>query len=402
MNHMKLLIIADAFPPMRTSAAIHIYDLASELIKQHHLVTVITPSPLNQKSLVINNYDGIRLVSILTPKVKDVRYLRRVLAEYISPLIMYLRLKRSRIIEEEFDGLIWYSPTIFFGPLVARLKKRYNCPTYLVLRDMFPDWAVDLGIMKKRLPYYFLKLVEYYQYKVADHIGVQAQGNFIYFENKIFKKFRPKIELLWTWVRPSGRKVRCSIDLQKTHLAGRKIFVYAGNMGIAQDFELIFNLIELYQDNINIGFLFVGRGSEAARLRLLAKDKSLANIIFYDEIDPLEIPELYAQCDIGLVSLDPRHKSHNIPGKFLSYMSSGIPVLGRLNANNDLIKIVNENNVGECYSGYDSLEFKSKADALLKKLETDHDFSNNCIRLAKYMFSAEKAAKQIVSSISQK
>lgn len=399
---MKLLIIADAFPPMRTSAAVHIYELATELIKQHHQVTVIIPSPLNQKSLVINHNNGIRLVSVLTPKVKDVRYFRRALAEYISPLIMYHRLRQSRVIEEKFDGLIWYSPTIFFGPLVSRLKKKYNCPTYLVLRDMFPDWAVDLGIMKKRLPYYFLKLVEYYQYKVANKIGVQAQGNFIYFENKIFKKFRPKIELLWTWVRPNGPIVECSIDLQKTHLAGRSIFVYAGNMGAAQDFDLIFDLIELYQDNFNVGFLFIGRGSKVSRLRQIARDRLLANIIFYDEIDPAEIPGLYAQCDIGLVSLDPRHRSHNIPGKFLSYMSSGIPVLARLNANNDLIKVINDNNVGHCYTGNDVLEFKFLSDQLLKKLETNHDFSSHCMRLAKNLFSAEKAAKQIVSSFSQK
>ena len=398
---MKLLLIADAFPPMRTSAAVHMYELTLELIEQKHEVTVVIPTAHVHSPLKVDLKNGFRLISIHTFKTKDVGYFRRTIAEYLSPYILYMRLKSSSIIEENFDGIIWYSPTIFFGPLISRLKAVYRCPAYLVLRDMFPDWSVDIGLMKKRLPYYFLKFIEINQYRVANIIGIQAPGNFNYFDRRLLKKFKPKVELLWAWVMPSNSNKFCSIDLNKTFLAGRKIFVYAGNMGIAQDFDLIMNLVSDYKNQSNIGFVFVGRGSEVDRLKAIKVSNSLNNIIFYDEIDSAEIPGLYSQCDIGLVALDPRHKSNNIPGKFLSYMEAGLPVLARLNPGNDLADVIAKNQVGDSYIGADSLEFKSVADKLINTIMHDENISHRCKNLANTLFSTWNAVKQIIGSLTR-
>lgn len=396
---MKLLLIADAFPPMRTSAAVHMHELTLELIEQGHEVTVIIPTASSDLPLRFDRVNQFRLVSVLTPKTKDVGYIRRTIAEFLSPYILYSRLKSNSIINESFDGIIWYSPTIFFGPLISRLKRRYGCTAYLVLRDMFPDWAVDLGLMKKRLPYYFFKFVEYNQYKAANFIGIQAPGNLKYFNHRIFEKFKTKVELLWTWVTPHNSTVACSIDLTRTHLSGRKIFVYAGNMGVAQDFDLIMKLVELYKHQVEIGFVFIGRGSEVKRLKRVAVQQSLENILFCDEIDSTQIPALYTQCHVGLVALDPRHKSNNIPGKFLSYMESGLPVLAILNSGNDLVNVIGDNQVGVSYVGDDAAELKIKADSLLELLQNDQDISNRCKSLAHNLFSTEKAANQIISAL---
>jgi len=396
---VKLIIIADAFPPMRTSAAVHMHELALELIGQGHKVTVIIPTASNKASLAVDDCKGYRLVSVSVPKTKDVGYIRRTIAEFISPYVIYHRLSSSSILNESFEGIIWYSPTIFFAPLISRLKVRYGCPAYLVLRDMFPDWVVDLGLMRKRLPYYFLKLVEFYQYKVASYIGIQAPGNFKYFNTGFLKKFKSKVELLWTWVTPTSLHVSCSIDLSKTKLAGRVNFVYAGNMGIAQDFDLIMSLITLFEERSDIGFVFVGRGSEVGRLKAMSAQRALRNIVFFDEIDSAEIPALYAQCSIGLVALDPRHKSHNIPGKFLSYMESGLPALARLNSGNDLVEIISANQVGASYVGSNAGEFQTVANRLIEMLQRDPNMPNRCKNLAHKLFSTENAAKQIISAL---
>jgi len=398
---MKLLLIADSFPPVRTSAAVHMYELTLELIEQKHEVTVVIPTAHIDSPMKVEVKNGFRLVSILTFKTKDVGYFRRTIAEYLSPYILYMRLKSNSIIEEDIDGIIWYSPTIFFGPLISRLKTVYSCPAYLVLRDMFPDWAVDIGLMKKRLPYYFLKFIEISQYSTANFIGVQAPGNFKYFDRGFLKKFKSKVELLWTWVTPSNSNKFCSIDLNKTHLAGRIIFVYAGNMGVAQDFDLIMNLVSYYKNHSSMGFVFVGRGSEVDRLKTIKAKNSLDNIIFYDEIGSAEIPGLYSQCDIGLVALDPRHKSTNIPGKFLSYMEAGLPVLARLNPGNDLADVIAENQVGASYTGADSLEFKSIADKLINDIIYDENIPHRCKNLAHTLFSTRNAVKQIVGSLTR-
>lgn len=264
---------------------------------------------------------------------------------------------------------------------------------------MFPNWAVDVDLMKKRLPYYFFKLIEFNQYRVANIIGIQAPGNFKYFDDGILKQFKAKVELLWTWITPGNGSIRCSIDLNKTHLAGRKIFVYAGNMGVAQDFDLIMKLVGLYKSRSDIGFVFVGRGSEVERLKGIAVLNSLVNILFYDEIDSTEIPALYSQCHFGLVALDPRHNSNNVPGKFLSYMNSGLPVLARLNFGNDLVKVISENQIGVSYVGYDPVELKAAADRLIAMYRDDQGISNRCKNLANNLFSTEKAANQIISAL---
>ncbi len=396
---MKLIIIADAFPPMRSSAAVHMHELAVELIKQGHEVTVIIPVSHIQQKFRVDHINGYRLVSVASLKTKDLSSIRRTIAEFISPYVVYHRLKSSSIIDEIFDGIIWYSPTIFFGPLICRLKARYCCPAYLVLRDMFPDWAVDLGLIKKGLLHFFFKQVEFQQYKLANCIGIQAPGNFKYFNVENLKKFKSKVELLWSWVSPVGHSMTCSIDLNKTHLAGRMNFIYAGNIGIAQDVEIIISLATLYEERSDIGFVFVGRGSEYIRLKAMASQKNLNNILFFDEISPIEIPALYSQCKIGLVALDLRHKTSNIPGKFLSYMDSGLPVLARVNAGNDLVEMINYYQVGASYVGSDVGDFMVEANRLIEIIQNDQNLSIRCKKLARTLFSTKNAANQIINAL---
>ena len=104
--------------------------------------------------------------------------------------------------------------------------------------------------------------------------------------------------------------------------------------------------------------------------------QQLDNVVFFDEIDPDGIPDLYAQCHAGIVALDSRHKSHNIPGKFLTYMQNGMPVLAYVNSGNDLVQIIRDEDVGEVCETDDLDELTSLADRLralgqVKSFQTD-------------------------------
>ena len=153
------------------------------------------------------------------------------------------------------------------------------------------------------------------------------------------------IEVLQNWLAVNKSKT-CSIVVENSTLKGRKIFVYAGNMGVAQGLSVFIDLADSLSTQKSIGFLFVGRGTAVVSLRQAVKARGLDNILIYDEIEPQEIHALYQQCDVGIISLDKRHKTHNIPGKFLSYMQSGLPVLAAINSGNDLEHIINSNKVG--------------------------------------------------------
>ncbi len=320
--------------------------------------------------------------------------MRRTLGEFLMPFAMLRNLRKTPLGNERWDGVVWYSPTIFLGPIARALKTACGCRSYLIVRDIFPEWAVDMGLMGRGLPYRFFKSIERYQYSVADTVGVQSPSNLAYFDNTGYRI--RNIEVLQNWLAAAPNK-GCSITVSETPLAGRKIFVYAGNMGVAQGMDVLLDLADSLRQRNDIGFLFVGRGSDAPRLRADAAARGLDNVLFFNEIDPSEVPGLYTQCHIGLVALDPRHRTHNIPGKFLSYMQCGLPVLAIVNPGNDLIGLIRDERVGRATTEISALN--GLAQTLVADLDADQNAAARCQQLAKRLFSPETAVKQIVVAL---
>jgi len=395
---MRIVLIADTFPPLRSSGAVQLRDLSREFIRQGHSLCVLLPEPYQKKNWVLELLDGVKVVRLKAPRIKDIGYVQRTLAELVMPFAMLRNLRKSPLANVCWDGIVWYSPSIFHGPLVNALKKSSKCKSYLIIRDIFPDWAVDMGLMGRGIPYHFFKAIARYQYSVADVMGVQTNGNRKYFDSWI-KHPKRSLEVLNNWLGKPAQK-RCSIRLDKTILAGRKIFVYAGNMGIAQGMGILLDLAEKLCGRLDVGFLFVGRGSYAASLKSNAQSRRIDNVLFFDEIDPDEIPDLYAQCNAGIIALDSRHKSHNIPGKFLTYMQSGLPVLANINAGNDLAKIIKDEQVGQVCESNQIDELLQLTLELLEDIEKDTSISLRCIQLYQREFFVEKTVKQIVSALS--
>jgi glycosyltransferase involved in cell wall biosynthesis len=396
---MRIALVADTFPPLQTSGAVQLRDLSNEFVKQGHEITVILPSAEIKHSWLLEDIGGVKIIRLRAPKMKDVNYIRRTFAEFLMPFFMIRNLHKSPFSKVLWDGVVWYSPSIFLGPLVNKIKKSSNCKGYLIIRDIFPEWAADMGLMKRKgLAFRFFNRIAHYQYSVADIIGVQAIGNLSYFKDWAKGPLR-RLEVLQNWLFDSSL-VTCTISLSKTKLVGRKIFVYAGNMGVAQNVGRFLDLAELLKERSDIGFLFVGRGSDAKRLADDSRARKLGNVLFHDEIHPNEIPGLYAQCDIGLVALDPRHKSHNIPGKFLTYMQSGLPVLALINSGNDLIDIINSNGVGKVSTEECSDSLGALALELVNSIESGGGYRERCRNLYLKVFSPKNAVHQISSALS--
>ncbi|MDO9318866.1 MAG: glycosyltransferase family 4 protein [Gammaproteobacteria bacterium] len=394
---MHTALVADTFPPLRSSGAVQLRDLSLEFVKQGHDVTVLVASPQQAEPWLIEYYQGVRLLRLRTPRTKDVGYARRTLAELFMPFFMRLNYNRSPLANTQFDAVLWYSPSIFFGPMVRFLSLKSRCPTYLIIRDIFPEWAVDMGLMGKGLPYLFFRAIANYQYSVANVIGVQTPGNRVYFENWL-SKGKGKLDILQNWLSDLPAS-NCSIRISASPLAGRMIFVYAGNMGIAQGMDNIFEFVHAMQARTDVGFVFVGRGSDSQRLKAKAEQLALDNVLFFDEIDPDEIPGLYAQCHAGIVALDVRHKTHNIPGKFISYMQSGLPVFAVINPGNDLEQMISAHRVGVVLTHVEVAEFVAKAEILIDDLEEGGEMSNRCRQLYLQSFSPKSAVSQIVQAL---
>lgn len=393
---MRLLLVADTYPPSRISGALQMRDLARALAAQGHRPLVLTPAT-GASATSLECDDGVQVLRVRAPRTKDVPYWRRTLAELALPWFLLRGLRRSALADEAWEGVVWYSPSIFLGPVAKAVKRRHRCRGYLIVRDLFPDWAVDAGVMRKGgVPYRLFKAIERYQYRQADVIGVQTPSN-----APLVARDAPaatRIEVLHNWLSPPpvvGGAGAAPVALH--HLEGRTNFVYAGNMGVAQDMDAFVDLARRMRERTDVGFVFVGRGSETARLKMAAQ--GLPNLRVLDEVDPADLPGLLARCHVGIVALHPAHNTHNIPGKLLTYLHAGLPVLARVNPNNDLVALVEQERVGRVVAGDDAMQLHAHALALADDPALRDAMGRSGRALALRMFSPESAARDVVAAL---
>jgi glycosyltransferase involved in cell wall biosynthesis len=394
---MRLIILSDNYPPLRISGAVQMRDLVREFADQGHQPTVVTPVPCLKTPWEYEWDAGVRVLRVRTPPTKDVNYFIRTLNETRLTSALTRGMRRAGMSLSEWEGVVWYSPTIFLGRLAGKIRRNSNCRSYLILRDIFPEWAVDMGLMGRGLPYRYFKYVEFSQYSQADTVGVQTEANLPYLENWA-KGTKHRLEVLENWLSPAPIRP-CRINLSLTSLAGCKVFAYTGNMGVAQDLDLFIEMAVQFKSRDDVGFLFVGRGSEKIRLTAAAKRNQLDKVIFFDEIEPSEIPGLLSQCHVAMLALSPQHKSHNIPGKFLTYLQAGMPVLARINPGNDLEQLISKTKVGQVYTGNDPSVLANLAEQLLRPEYQCEQLRQRAREIWLTRFSTHNAVKQITQAL---
>lgn len=175
---MRILLIVVYYIPSIKSSAKLIYDLAIEFCRRGHEVIVLTPDDKLLSDTEVTFVNGIKILRVKTGKISGASKIFRGFNEALLSSVLWRKGKKFYQ-ENKCDLIVWYSPSIFFGALVRRLKSLFSCPSYLILRDIFPQWALDAGILKKGLIYQFFRLKEMEQYDAADFIGVQSPRTFV-------------------------------------------------------------------------------------------------------------------------------------------------------------------------------------------------------------------------------
>lgn len=396
---MRLLLVADIYPPSTISGALQMRDLAEALVSLGHRPLVLVPEAGLSVSAALEVLGGVEIYRVRAPKTKDVSYPRRLAAEFLLPWILRRAFRSSPFAAERWDGITWYSPTIFLGPLVSWFRRSQGCRSYLILRDLFPDWAVDAGVLRRDgLVHRLLKAVERYQYRQADVIGVQTPANL-----PIVARDAPPavaLEVLHNWLAAPQAPGGACTHPALAALQGRRIFIYSGNMGVAQDLDAFVELAMRLRHRADIGFLMIGRGSELARLRGLAQKHGLDNLRIEDQVSPVELAGLLAHCHAGIVALHPAHGTHNIPGKLLTYLQAGLPVLARVNPGNDLHHLVLEEGIGASVVGSSLDDLVDAAEWLADCPGARQDMGSRGRALSDRLFSPSAAAEQVVRALS--
>ncbi|ARZ02552.1 glycosyltransferase WbuB [Yersinia ruckeri] len=391
---MHLVLIIDDYLPHSTRVGAKMFhELALELLSRGHKITVITPDTHQESLFQETDIDGVRVWSFRSGPTKNISKVIRAFNESMLSVRAW-RAVGQRISPEMFQGIVYYSPSIFWGGLVARIKKRCRCPAYLVLRDLFPQWVVDAGMMRQGsiIERYF-RYFERNSYRQAEHIGLMSERNLDVFR---YQHNGYRCEVLRNWAsliatEPESQRISCR---EKLGLEGKVIFFYGGNIGYAQDMANLMRLARNMHAYENVHFLFVGQGDEVSLIKQLAASWRLKNFTYLPSISQAEFKQILTEVDVGLFSLAANHTAHNFPGKLLGYMVQHLPILGSINANNDLMDIVNKNNAGFIHVNGDDEHLLNSAISLLDK--TRRRVMGECAyRLLEAEFSVGTAARLI-------
>lgn len=343
---MRLICVIDDYLPESTRVSPKMmHELACFMASQGHDIVVLTPGSRNQAARLEKvSLDNIQVWRFRSGPVKDISRVRRLINESLLSFNAWLGL-RGDTEAFRFDGVVCYSPSIFFGPLVRWLKKKNDCKSYLVLRDLFPQWAIDEGMIGQHsFAAKYLRFFERLNYKAADRIGLMSAANVQVFNKLNFGQF--DTEVLPNWVAPVKPYRAAPCWREKLGLQGKVIYLYGGNMGKAQDMPNLLRLAKNMRECPPAHFLFVGQGEDYELVASYIKEHGLDNTTLLPSISQSEFSDLLGEVDVGLFSLARTHTAHNFPGKILGYIANSIPILGSVNLGNDLLPVICESQAG--------------------------------------------------------
>jgi len=395
---MRILLLVVYYLPSTMSSATLIHDLAVEFQRLGHEPIVVAPDESILQDHQVSCENGIKVLRVRTGKIKSATKFVRAFNEIRLSRTIWKQGKQF-FGENPCDLIIYYSPSIFFSSLVKKLKRKFSCPSYLILGDIFPQWAVETGVLRKGLIYRYFKYKERQNYEAADVIRVQSPANLLYFkDNGLDKKYR--LEVLYNWTSLAEEHAPSTTYRIRLGLQNKVVFFYGGNIGVAQDVDNIVRLADNLRNEPTAYFLLVGGGSEVSRLKAIIELKGLTNIAIHDPVNHQEYLSMLSEFDVGLISLDRRLRSHNFPGKMMSYMYYSKPILASINPGNDLKEMLEDNKAGlVCINGEDGI-FADYARKLMADATLRRQLGLNGRGLLESTFSVSKAASQILSHFS--
>ncbi len=293
--------------------------------------------------------------------------------------------------EQNFDIVLYATPPINFNSVVKYAKRKFSCKSYLLLKDIFPQNAVDIGILNKKgikkIIYKFFRHKEKELYKISDKIGCMSQANIDFLlKNNVYIQ-KDKVELFPNCIEI---KTQTKISLvEKNQIRKKygipndvKTFIYGGNLGRPQGISFIIDCLNANMNKDNLFFVLCGKGSDFKRLKDFIDKNKPSNILLINGLPKTEYDDLVNACDIGLIFLDNRFTIPNFPARLLSYLQKSKPVLAFTDANTDLGKIIKEEGIGdwaesnnvekftnliELYSIMDTEEMGEKAFSFLRE-----------------------------------
>ncbi len=253
-----------------------------------------------------------------------------------------------------FDLILYPTPPITLESVVRYFKKRDKAQTYLLLKDIFPQNAVDIGMMRKSglkgILYKFFRRKEKKLYAISDRIGCMSQANVDYVLKHNPEIDPAKVEICANSIEPQDMTISAEARVALREKYGvpqdKKVFVYGGNLGKPQGIPFLIECLKAEKENADAFFLVVGDGTEYGKLEAFVSEEKPQNMKLLKRLPKEDYDRLVAACDVGLIFLDHRFTIPNFPSRLLAYMQAGLPVLAATDPNTDIGKVITEGGFG--------------------------------------------------------
>lgn len=326
---MKVLFLLIAYPDIRENTNMYT-DLTCEFKDKGHEVHVAAPGKNKTR---IGKEGNISVLRIKTLPLFNTSTIIKGISNLLLPF-QYKRAIEKHLGNIRFDLVVTPTPPITFIEIAEHLKKKHKAKIYLILRDIFPQNAKDLGLIKNPLIFRYFRNKEKKLYKIADSIGCMSPRNMEYLHIHNPEVNIKKLHLLPNWTRVNETTDRV-VATGKFDFKDKFVAIFGGNFGIPQKIEFILDVADKLKDRDNIFFYLIGNGTEYGKIKKIICDRNLKNVIIIKQLPRTEYLDLLKECHVGLVNLSDKFTIPNIPSRTLSYWSVKIPVLAAVDESTD-------------------------------------------------------------------
>ena len=386
-------------------------DLMRQFANNGHEVYIISPVErrLGMKTAFLaGEGDGIKgHVHILKLKTGNIQK-TNIIEKGISTVLLEGTLKKGikkYLGDVKFDLVLYSTPPITLVKPIKYIKKRDGAKTYLMLKDIFPQNAVDMGMMKKSglkgVLYKSFRKKEKKLYELSDVIGCMSDANCDY-----LLKHNDEINAERVTLCPNSIEIQ-DMTVDKTTRDSlrekygipldKKVFVYGGNLGRPQGIPFIIECLEKQKNNKDAYFLIVGDGTEYGKLEEYFEKEKPSNMKLMKRLPKDDYDKMVAACDVGLIFLDYRFTIPNFPSRLLAYMQAGLPVIAATDPNTDIGKVITEGGFGWACLSNDSDKFAELVDKALSADKTE--MVANGFAYLKKEYSADKTYSGIMDAL---
>lgn len=343
------------FLTMNPFTSIDMHNIYSDLMKvfvaNGHRPYIVTPRERKSgEKTEILDYKQYAILKVRIGNTSNVCFIEK----GISTVLLEYQFKRaidrylSRI---HFDLVLYSTPPITLAGVVKSLKKKYRARTYLMLKDIFPQNAIDMGLFSAAgLIAWYFKRKEKRLYKLSDRIGCMSPANVDYLLSHNPEVSKEKVDILPNAIIPNPL-----IDRTKDKQSVKQRFgipqeaitiLFGGNLGKPQGIPSLIQCLHSVRSRKDFYFIVCGSGSDFHLLEEYKESVHPVNLSLVEFLPKKEYDELVRGCDVGLIFLDHRFTIPNFPSRILTYMENAAPVICATDPNTDIGKMVEENGFG--------------------------------------------------------